>query len=121
MSMTGWTLYAPGDGWIEPLLNGPWTLNMLTEPAGGWHGTFLVHSQEQPWEVERRLRTVDGHAAVPMLACYVETSDFGYLLALLGGEEVAPPLIRSRPAAGVPAASWSRARMAPKTPVMHGR
>ena len=89
MSTTGWLLYAPGDGWVEQLLNGPWTLEALTEPAGGWHGAFLVHSQEQPWEVERRLRTVGGHAAIPMLACYVETSDFGYALALRRGELVA--------------------------------
>jgi hypothetical protein len=98
MSMTGWTLYAPGDGWIEPLVNGPWTLEALTEPAGGWHGAFMVHSQEQPWEVERRLRTVGGHAAIPMLACYVETSDFGYALALLRGELAARYVVNAHSA-----------------------
>jgi hypothetical protein len=89
MGLIGWTLYAPGDGWVEDLVSGPWELEALTEPAGGWHGGFFVHSQEQPWEVERRLRTVSGRAVIPKLACYVETSDFGYALALRRGELVA--------------------------------
>jgi len=82
-------IYAPGESWIEDLLDGPWTLEMVTEPAGSWHGAFFKHCQEQPWEVERRLRTLSGRHAVPMLACYVETSDFGYALALARGELVA--------------------------------
>jgi hypothetical protein len=98
MSMTGWTLYAPGDAWIADLLDGPWTLEALTEPAGGWHGAFFVHSQEQPWEVERRLGTVSGRHAIPMLACYVETSDFGYALALRRGELVARYVVNAHSA-----------------------
>ena len=35
-----------------------------------------------------RLRALSGRAAIPMLACYVETSDFGYALALGRGELV---------------------------------
>jgi hypothetical protein len=98
MSTTGWILYAPGDGWVEELVGGPWTLEAPTEPAAGWHGGFFVHSQEQPWEVERRLRTVSGRAAIPMLACYVETSDFGYALALLRGELVARYVVNAHSA-----------------------
>lgn len=98
MSMTGWTLYAPGDAWIADLLDGPWTPEALTEPAGGWHGVFFVHSQEQPWDVERRLRTVSGRHALPMLACYVETSDFGYALALRRGELVARYVVNAHSA-----------------------
>lgn len=89
VSTTGWLLYAPGETWIEDLLDGPWELEALTEPAGGWHGAFFKHCQEQPWEVERRLRTLSDHHAIPLLACYVETSDFGYALALAHGELVA--------------------------------
>jgi hypothetical protein len=50
---------------------------------------LFVHRKKQPWQVERRLLTVSGHEAIPMLACYVETSDFGYALGLLRGEFVA--------------------------------
>ena len=88
MSMTGWMLYGPGEAWVEDLVDGPWELEAATEPAGGWHGAFFVHSHEQPWEVEGRLRALSGRAAIPMLACYVETSDFGYALALGRGELV---------------------------------
>jgi hypothetical protein len=86
--MTGWMLYGPGEAWVEDLVDGPWELEAATEPAGGWHGAFFVHSHEQPWEVEGRLRALSGRAAIPMLACYVETSDFGYALALRRGELV---------------------------------
>jgi len=98
MGTTGWALYAPGDDWVEPLVNGPWTLEGLTEPAGGWHGGFFVHSPEQPWEVEHRLRTATGRNAMPMLACYVETSDFGYALALLHGQLVARYVVNAHSA-----------------------
>ena len=117
MSMTGWTLYAPGDGWVEQLLNGPWTLEALSEPAGGWHGVFFVHSQEQPWEVERRLRTVSGRAAIPMLACYVETSDFGYALALLRGELVARYVVNAQAAEDFVEGVWALERCV----ALHGR
>ncbi len=89
MSTTGWLLYAPGEAWIEGLVGGPWTLEEQRELAEGWHGAFFKHCQEHPREVERRLRTVSGRTAIPMLACYVETSDFGYTLALARGELVA--------------------------------
>ncbi len=48
VSLTGWMLYAPGESWIEDLLDGPWELEAPTEPAGGWRGAFFVHSHEQP-------------------------------------------------------------------------
>jgi hypothetical protein len=95
VSTTGWLLYAPGEAWIEGLVGGPWTLEMVTEPAGSWHGAFFKHCQEQPWDVERRLRMVSGRTAIPMLACYVETSDFGYALALARGELVARYLVNA--------------------------
>jgi hypothetical protein len=95
VSSTGWILYAPGETWIGGLVGGPWELRALTKPAGGWHGAFFVHSQEQPWEVEPRLCTVSGHSAIPMLACYVETSDFGYALALAHGEPLARYLVNA--------------------------
>jgi hypothetical protein len=117
MSMTGWTLYAPGDGWIEDLVGGPWELEALTEPAGGWHGAFLVHSREQPWEVEPRLRTVSSHAAIPMLACYVETSDFGYALALLGGELVARYVVNAHSAEHFVEGVWALEQCV----ALHGR
>jgi hypothetical protein len=34
VSTTGWMLYAPGESWINDLLDGPWELEALTEPAG---------------------------------------------------------------------------------------
>src|SRR6266536_2742216 len=107
VSTTGWMLYAPGQTWIEDLLDGPWELEALTEPAGGWQGGFFVHSQEQPWEVERRLRTLSGRHAIPMLACYVETSDFGYALALAHGELVARYLVNAHAAEVFVAAVWA--------------
>lgn len=100
-------LYAPGELWIEDLLDRPWTLEMLTEPAGGWHGVFFKHSQQQPWEVERRLRTVGGRHAIPMLACYVETSDFGYALALLRGELVARFVVNAHSAEDFVEGVWA--------------
>lgn len=100
-------LYASGDAWIAGLLDGPWTPEALTEPAGGWHGVFFVHSQEQPWEVERRLRTVSGRHAIPMLACYVETSDFGYALALRRGELVARYVVNAHSAEVFVEGDWA--------------
>jgi hypothetical protein len=91
-------LYAPGEAWVEDFVDGPWELEAATEPAGGWHGAFFVHSQEDPWEVEGRLRALSGRAAIPMLACYVETSDFGYALALAGGELVARYVVNAHSA-----------------------
>jgi hypothetical protein len=104
---SGGMVYVPGESWIEDLLDGPWTLEMLTEPAGGWHGAFFKHCQEQPWEVERRLRTVSGRNAVPMLACYVETSDFGYALALARGEPVARYLVNAHAANDFVEGGWA--------------
>jgi len=89
VSTTGWKLYAPGDAWIKQLVSRSWTVKTLTEPVGDWQGALFVHSKKQPWQVERRLLTVSGHDAIPMLACYVETSDFGYALGLLRGEPLA--------------------------------
>jgi hypothetical protein len=68
MSTTGWLLYAPGETWIEGLVGGPWGLEALTGPARGWRSAFFKHCQEQPWEVERWLRTVSGRTAVRMPA-----------------------------------------------------
>jgi hypothetical protein len=89
MSTTGWLLYAPGVTWINDLAHGPWELEASTEEAGGWHSAFFKRSKAPSGEVERRLRTVSGRDAIPMLACYVELSEFGYALALLRGELVA--------------------------------
>jgi hypothetical protein len=117
VSTTGWMLYAPGESWIEDLLDGPWTLELLSEPAGGWHGAFFKHCQEQPWEVERRLRTVSGRNAVPMLACYVETSDFGYALALACGEPVARYLVNAHAADVFVEGGWALEQCV----ALHGR
>jgi hypothetical protein len=98
MSMTGWMLYGPGEAWVEDLVDGPWELETATGPAGGWHGGFFVHSHEQPWEVEGRLRALSGRAAIPMLDCYVETSDFGYALALGRGKLVGRYVVNAQSA-----------------------
>jgi hypothetical protein len=100
-------IYAPRESWIQDLLDGPWTLEALTEPAGSWHGAFFKRCQERPWEVERRLRTVSGRNAVPMLACYVETSDFGYALALARGEPVARYLVNAHAANDFVEGGWA--------------
>jgi hypothetical protein len=117
VSTTGWMLYAPGQTWINDLLDGPWELEALTEPAGGWQGGFFVHSHEQPWQVERRLRTLSGRHAVPMLACYVETSDFGYALALAHGELVARYLVDAHAAEVFVEAVWALEQCV----ALHGR
>ena len=117
MGTTGWALYAPGDDWVEPLVNGPWTLEGLTEPAGGWHGAFFKHCQEQPWEVEPRLRTLSGHHVIPLLACYVETSDFGYALALARGALVARYLVNAHGADDFVEGAWALEQCV----ALHGR
>jgi hypothetical protein len=50
--------------------------------------------------VERRLLAVSRQDPIPMLACYVETSDFGYALALLWGEFVARSVVNAQGAEG---------------------
>ena len=57
--------------------------------------------------MERRLRTLSGRHAIPMLACYVETSDFGYALALARGELIARYLVNAHAAEVFVEAVWA--------------
>ncbi len=107
----------PGESWIEALLDGPWELEVPTEPAGRWQGGFFVHSQEQPWEVERRLQTVSERHGIPLLACYVETSDFGYVLALLRGQPLARYVVNAHSAEVFVEGVWALEQCV----AMHGR
>ena len=92
-------------------------LEVPTEPAGRWQGGFFVHSQEQPWDVERRLYRVSERHGIPMLACYVETSDFGYALALLRGQPLARYVVNAHSAEVFVEGVWALEQCV----AMHGR
>jgi hypothetical protein len=117
MSTTGWMLYASGDAWIQDLISVRWTLSELAEVHEGWQGALFLRCQEQPWGVERRLLTVSRQDAIPMLACYVETSDFGYALALTQGEFVARYVVNARNAKDFKGGVWALERCV----ALHGR
>jgi hypothetical protein len=57
--------------------------------------------------VERRLLTVGREHKIPILACYVETSDFGYTLALLQGEFVARYVVNAQGAEDFLEGRWA--------------
>ncbi len=67
--------------------------------------------------MERRLRTLSRRHAIPMLACYVETSDFGYPLALAHGELVARYVVNSRGAEVFAEGFWALGQCV----ALHGR
>jgi hypothetical protein len=90
VSQTAWMVHGPQGTWIEHLEDGPWTVEELLAPFGGWRGTYL-NWREGCWpaDVERYLLDASRRYRTPLLGCYVQVSDFGYVVALLAGEAVA--------------------------------
>jgi hypothetical protein len=54
---------APGESWIEDLLDGPWTLEMVTEPAGSCSGPVEGHVNR----IKMLKRQMHGRAKVDLL------------------------------------------------------
>ena len=89
MSQTAWMVYGPQGAWIEHLDDGPWRVEELLAPFGGWQGTYL-NWREGCWpaDVEHYLLEASRRYRMPLLGCYVQVSDFGYVVGLLPGEVV---------------------------------
>jgi hypothetical protein len=83
-------VYGPQGRWVERLEDGPWRVEEVLAPFGGWQGTYL-NWREGCWpaDAERYLLGASSRDQLPLLGCYVQVSDFGYAVALLAGEVVA--------------------------------
>lgn len=83
-------VYGPQGTWIEHLEDGPWRVEEILAPFGGWQGTYL-NWREGCWpaDVEHDLLDASRRYQMPLLGCYVQVSDFGYVVALLDSEVVA--------------------------------
>jgi hypothetical protein len=90
VSQTAWMVYGPQGAWSEHLDDGPWTVEELLEPFAGWQGTYL-NWREDSWPSDAQQYLIDASRRdrVPLLGCYVQVSDFGYVVGLRPGEVVA--------------------------------
>jgi hypothetical protein len=62
----------------------------LLAPFGGWQGRYLNWRKGcWPADVERYVLDASRRYRMPLLGCYVQVSDFGYVVALLAGEVLA--------------------------------
>jgi hypothetical protein len=90
-------IYGPQGRWIEHLDDGPWRVEEILAPFGGWQGTYL-NWREGCWpaDVERYLLDASRRDRMPLLGCYVQVSDFGYVVGLVAGEVVARYVVNPR-------------------------
>jgi hypothetical protein len=97
VSQTAWMIYGPQGRWIEHLDDGPWRVEEILAPFGGWQGTYL-NWREGCWpaDVERYLLDASRRDRMPLLGCYVQVSDFGYVVGLVAGEVVARYVVNPR-------------------------
>jgi hypothetical protein len=97
VSQTAWMIYGPQGRWIEHLDDGPWRVEEILAPFGGWQGTYLNwRGGCWPADVERYLLDASRRDRMPLLGCYVQVSDFGYVVGLVAGEVVARYVVNPR-------------------------
>jgi hypothetical protein len=108
VSQTAWMVYGPQGTWGEHLDDGPLTFEELLEPFAGWQGTYLNWREDSwPADAQQYLIEASRRDRVPLLGCYVQVSDFGYVVALLPGEVVARYVVNPRRTEGWIEGGWA--------------
>lgn len=101
-------VYGPQGTWSQHLDDGPWTVEELLEPFAGWRGAYLNWREDcWPADVEHSLIEVSRRDRVPLLGCYVQVSDFGYVVALLPGAVVARYVVNPEGTQGWIEGGWA--------------